>query len=366
MPGSSGRAPRIAAIGPLPPPLHGMAIVHTRTIAAIAAAGATVDVIAVMPAVAARGWRYHLAKIVRVALAVPQLVAARARGARVVYCAVDGGWGGVYCCLYALTARLMRQRLFLHHHNYNYLMESTAPMRWLTRLAGAGATHVVLCDRMARDLAALYPAARTAIVAPNGIDLVSSVATRAVHEDTAPLRLGILSNLTPDKGVAAFIAIVERLRAAGVAATGTLAGPVSPPELADRVAARAADADGAIAWLGTVDDADKARFFAAIDVFVFPTRMESFGLVLLEALAHGVPVVAPAHGCICVFAGPAATIVPAAEDFVAAATAHLVALARTRTDTDMQRVARAQAEWLVAQADTGRAALVEAIVAGGT
>ncbi|MGB0570604.1 MAG: glycosyltransferase family 4 protein [Alphaproteobacteria bacterium] len=35
-----------------------------------------------------------------------------------------------------------------------------------------------------------------------------------------------------------------------------------------------------------------ARHFAAADVFVFPSRTDTFGLVLLEALAYGVPVAA--------------------------------------------------------------------------
>jgi glycosyltransferase involved in cell wall biosynthesis len=38
--------------------------------------------------------------------------------------------------------------------------------------------------------------------------------------------------------------------------------------------------------------AELARYYAASDVFVFPSRTDTFGLVLLEALASGIPVAA--------------------------------------------------------------------------
>ena len=44
--------------------------------------------------------------------------------------------------------------------------------------------------------------------------------------------------------------------------------------------------------LGVVTDAQKRDFYAAIDVFALPSRSDSFGLVLLEAWANGVPNVA--------------------------------------------------------------------------
>ena len=45
-------------------------------------------------------------------------------------------------------------------------------------------------------------------------------------------------------------------------------------------------------FLGAKQGEELARIFAAGDVFVFPSRTDTFGLVLLEALASGVPVAA--------------------------------------------------------------------------
>lgn len=45
-------------------------------------------------------------------------------------------------------------------------------------------------------------------------------------------------------------------------------------------------------FLGVKTGEDLARHYAAADVFVFPSRTDTFGLVMLEALASGVPVAA--------------------------------------------------------------------------
>jgi glycosyltransferase involved in cell wall biosynthesis len=45
-------------------------------------------------------------------------------------------------------------------------------------------------------------------------------------------------------------------------------------------------------WAGSKHGEELARYYAAADVFVFPSRSDTFGLVLLEALASGVPVAA--------------------------------------------------------------------------
>ncbi len=50
-------------------------------------------------------------------------------------------------------------------------------------------------------------------------------------------------------------------------------------------------------FLGTLSGAALASVYASADVFVFPSRTDTFGLVMLEALACGTPVAAyPVHG----------------------------------------------------------------------
>jgi glycosyltransferase involved in cell wall biosynthesis len=50
-------------------------------------------------------------------------------------------------------------------------------------------------------------------------------------------------------------------------------------------------------FTGFKDNGELAQYVAAADVFVFPSRTDTFGLVLIEALASGVPVAAyPVQG----------------------------------------------------------------------
>lgn len=64
-------------------------------------------------------------------------------------------------------------------------------------------------------------------------------------------------------------------------------GPLrESPEMQDRVQ----QSEGRAILPGHVTD--RAEFFAALDLFIMPSRSEGWGLAALEAMAHGVPVVA--------------------------------------------------------------------------
>ncbi len=47
-----------------------------------------------------------------------------------------------------------------------------------------------------------------------------------------------------------------------------------------------------VRWMGVLPREELARVYAAADVFVFPSRSETFGLVMLESMACGTPVAA--------------------------------------------------------------------------
>jgi len=59
-----------------------------------------------------------------------------------------------------------------------------------------------------------------------------------------------------------------------------------------------------VRFLGILSREDLARLYSSVDVFVFPSRTDTFGLVMLEALACGTPVAAfPVQGPLDVVGG---------------------------------------------------------------
>src|SRR6266566_247913 len=96
-----------------------------------------------------------------------------------------------------------------------------------------------------------------------------------------------------------------------------------------------------IRWHGVVPDA--ARYFAAFDVFVLSSRTEATPIVLFEAMAAGVPIVA-AHvgGVPDVVSSAEAALVPPADPVALAAAIRAVyrdpAVARTRAQRARERL----------------------------
>jgi len=134
----------------------------------------------------------------------------------------------------------------------------------------------------------------------NGIDPTDFDAPAPERGDRPPT-VGYLARMCRDKGLAtlfdAFLLVKERIPATRLDAAGVVLGEdrelVASLERRARELGIAADAS----FRADVSRAQKIELLRGCDVFSVPaTYGESFGLYLLEALASGVPVVAPRHG----------------------------------------------------------------------
>jgi len=101
--------------------------------------------------------------------------------------------------------------------------------------------------------------------------------------------VGHLANKSREKGTVDLLLAAAKLWKSGCRFQLVLAGPEMPNF---RSFWRDLTPAGPIRLLGVLDERQKRDFFAGIDVFCLPSRTDSFGLVLLEAWANGVPNVA--------------------------------------------------------------------------
>ncbi len=100
--------------------------------------------------------------------------------------------------------------------------------------------------------------------------------------------VGHLANLSREKGSVDLLKAAERAWAQGGRFGVVLAGPAMPNFESFW---RSFHPAGAVRRLRVLDAGQKRDFFAGIDVFALPSRSDSFGLVLPEAWANGVPCV---------------------------------------------------------------------------
>ncbi|QGQ20918.1 glycosyltransferase [Cellulomonas sp. JZ18] len=164
------------------------------------------------------------------------------------------------------------------------------------------------------------------VVVPHGVraavvDGEARAAWRAGTGVTGPYVLWC-GTLEPRKNVPALVHAFARARAAGELADRTLVlvGPAGWGTAGAEVErALASLPPGAVRLLGRLGDADLQVAYAEAEAFAFPSLREGFGMPVLEAMAHGVPVVTSRASAMAEVAGGLAELVePTDVDALAA------------------------------------------------
>lgn len=184
----------------------------------------------------------------------------------------------------------------------------------LAERAGDVDRFVAMGDRYADSMATRLRVCRNRVVViPHGVDPVGFppqppdlVARRAARGGR--LVIGFLARACPEKGldqaVRALPLLTGRHDVELVAAGAEIAAERGYREGCQALAEELGVADR-FRWLGQIDRAKKLDLLASIDLFVMPTtHPEAKGLPVVEAMAAGVPVVAPAEGSFPELIGP--------------------------------------------------------------
>jgi glycosyltransferase involved in cell wall biosynthesis len=219
-------------------------------------------------------------------------------------------------------------RVVAHYHNhYDDKWGSLAALR-LERALVPATDRLVACSASVRDHLTVrlgVPPERVEVV-PNGVE-----AGRYAGGDGRRLRAelaipagapvtGTVGRLCAQKAPADFLHAAARVLARRPDAHFLVVGAADLPgvEAGLRGLAEALGLTGRVHFTG--HRRDLADVYAAMDVFALSSHWEGFGLVLVEAMAAGVPVVATAVGPVPEVVGPDAAAVlvpPAAPDRLA-------------------------------------------------
>lgn len=104
-------------------------------------------------------------------------------------------------------------------------------------------------------------------------------------------RVLFLSRLHPKKGIDLLLEAWSAIQDAFPDWELVIAGPDEKQHEQDMRALQHRLRAERVAWAGEVRGEEKTRLYRSADIFVLPTRAENFGLVIAEALAHGLPVI---------------------------------------------------------------------------
>lgn len=113
---------------------------------------------------------------------------------------------------------------------------------------------------------------------------VPSVEVAPRTKMSSKIKIGFLGRINEEKGVLDSISVVKELQTVyGLNVEYVLAGAIEDVRVEKALKAIGANC------LGYIED--KAQFFSEIDVLLFPSQREGFGMAPLEAAAHGVPTI---------------------------------------------------------------------------
>jgi glycosyltransferase involved in cell wall biosynthesis len=161
---------------------------------------------------------------------------------------------------------------------------------------------VAISEVIRRNLIATHPLAAEQIsVVHHGVDLDQFTPDRidreAVRNELGYARehlvLGIIGRLQISKGYLEFLEMARRIKSEAPQARFLLIGEASRGESSEAQMIlekiREWQLEEIVQWLGFRRDIP--RLLSAMDIFVFPSHAEAFGIVLIEAMAMAKPVV---------------------------------------------------------------------------
>ena len=168
-------------------------------------------------------------------------------------------------------------------------------LRWMLRHAAGS----IVMGESVRAVYEGFMDNKKIFVVPGVVENTRDWDVLSIRPAAGSLNILYFSHMSKLKGIfVAFEATAKILCARGDVAV-TFAGPIESEEVAHRLEDLQKEYPGRVSYMGYVEDVrERTAIFRGADVFMFTTLRDVFGLVILHAMAEGVPVVASREGTI--------------------------------------------------------------------
>lgn len=151
-----------------------------------------------------------------------------------------------------------------------------------------GTTAIIaITEHMRQEIIRAGQPANQVFTIPNMLRLPETLSYRSPKPSPVPV-IGVCARFAAIKGVDIFIRALAELKKRGLSFNAKIAGDGKERETYEQLIT-ALELNDSVTLLGWVED--KASFYNSIDIFCLPSREEAFGLVVLEAMMHSLPMV---------------------------------------------------------------------------
>ena len=202
-----------------------------------------------------------------------------------------------------LAAQRLGARVLLHIHGAafdRFFAEAGFLKRRLISASLSRADGVIaLSKQWRRKLQDMAPFGRICVV-ENAVAIPPLRQPQQREQMDSVCHFLLLARMDAWKGIDDLLTACAQLRDRGVAFTLTLAGPPGSAGNAEQMERKIADRNlgSAVTYVGPALGREKLRLFESANVYVQPSHHEGMPISLLEALAHGLPVIATTVGAV--------------------------------------------------------------------
>jgi glycosyltransferase involved in cell wall biosynthesis len=200
---------------------------------------------------------------------------------------------------YVFLLKFWNVKILIHLHGKG--VATNADRSYLKRFLYArffNKTYVIcLSKNLASDIKSVYK--ETPFILHNGIKVEPSSNNFKRVYDNSKSQILFLSHLKVSKGILIFIEALSLLKKNGYSFNARIVGSASELSI-DNLNRLLFDnnLDSCVQIVGPLVGESKLNEYMISDIFVFPTFNEAFGLVILEAMQFGLPVVSTFEGSI--------------------------------------------------------------------